>query len=52
MSVKEQLNNQLWAVTSDYSEVLPYLNNPDYRVSNTYHSNGLFDQYYVDVRPF
>jgi hypothetical protein len=47
MSVKEQFNNQLWAVTSDYNEVKPYLNNPNYTVQNTYHSNGLFDKYCI-----
>ena len=47
MSVKEQFFKQSWAVTSDYQEVLPYLNNPNYDVMNTYHSNGLFDQYYI-----
>lgn len=50
MSVKEQFNNQLWAVTSDYNEALPYLDNPNYVVLNTYHTNGLFDQYYIHVR--
>ena len=47
MSVREQLKNQLWAITHDYNEVLPYLNNPTYHVSTTYRSNGLFDAYYI-----
>ena len=50
MSVKEQLHDQLWATTSSYDEALPYLDNPDYNVMNTYHSNGLFDAYYIHVR--
>lgn len=50
MSIKEQFQNQLWAVSSDYSEVLPYLDNPNYMVTNTYHANGLFDQYYIGLR--
>jgi hypothetical protein len=50
MSVKEQFHNQLWAVTSDYEEVLPYLDNPNYNVMNTYHSNGLFDSYYIHCK--
>ena len=50
MSVKEQLHNQLWAVSSDYSEVLPYLDNPLYSVMNTYHTNGLFDRYYIGLK--
>lgn len=49
MSVKEQLKTQLWAVTKDYSEVLPYLKDPAYEVSNTYHFNGLFDSYYITL---
>lgn len=49
MSVKEQFHNQLWATTSDYNEVLPYMNNPMYEVQNTYRDNGLFDQYYISV---
>ena len=50
MSVKEQFQNQLWATTMDYDEVLPYLDNPDYLVMNTYHTNGLFDTYYIGLR--
>ena len=50
MSVKEQFHSQLWATSSNYEEVLPYLNNPEYEVMNTYHSNGLFDKYYVGLR--
>ena len=49
MSVREQFHNNLWATTTDYNEVLPYLNNPNYEVHNTYHANGLFDQYYINV---
>ena len=50
MSVKEQFNKQIWAVTSDYSEVLPYINDPLYTVHNTYHTNGLFDKYYISLK--
>lgn len=50
MSVKEQFHNQLWATSNDYNEVLPYLNNPDYHVANTYHENGLFDKYYIGLK--
>ena len=50
MSVKEQFHNQLWATSKDYDEVLPYLNNPEYDVYNTYHANGLFDTYYIGLR--
>jgi len=50
MTIKEQLHNQLWATSSDYEEALPYLNDPNYNVCNTYHSNGLFDCYYIHVR--
>lgn len=50
MSIKEQLHNKTWATSSDYGEVLPYLNHPDYMVYNTYHSNGLFDVYYVGLK--
>ena len=49
MSVKEQFHNQLWAVTRSYEEALPYLDNPDYNVQNTYHANGLFDAYYIHL---
>jgi hypothetical protein len=50
MSIKEQFQNQLWATSSDYEEVLPYLNDPNYDVVNTYHVNGLFDCYYIGLR--
>ena len=50
MSIKEQFHVQTWATSSDYNEVLPYLNNPNYEVMNTYHSNGLFDMYYIGLR--
>lgn len=50
MSVKEQFHDQLWATTSDYNEVLPYLDDERYMVRNTYHSNGLFDTYYIGLR--
>lgn len=50
MSVREQFHNQLWATTSDYNEVLPYLDNPNYSVTNTYHANGLFDSYYIHCK--
>ena len=50
MSVKEQFMNQLWATTKDYEEALPYLDNPDFSVHNTYHANGLFDTYYIGLR--
>lgn len=49
MSIEEQFKNQLWAVSSNYAEVLPYLNNPMYNVQNTYHTNGLFDSYYIHL---
>ena len=49
MSVQQQLHNRLWATSSNYEEVLPYLNNENYSVSNTYHANGLFDQYYIHI---
>jgi hypothetical protein len=49
MSVKEQFHDKLWAETTSYEEVLPYLDNPDYRVMNTYHQNGLFDKYYIHL---
>ena len=50
MSVKEQFQNQTWATTSDYNEVLPYLNNESYLVVNTFHKNGLFDVYYIGLK--
>ena len=50
MSVSEQFQYNLWATTTDYNEVLPYLNNPNYDVSNTYRSNGLFDSYYIHLK--
>lgn len=50
MSIKEQFQNQFWAVSSSYEEVLPYINNPNYDVSNTYHANGLFDKYYIGLK--
>jgi hypothetical protein len=50
MSVKEQFHNQLWATSSDYEEVLPYLDKQDYIVTNTYHANGLFDCYFIHVK--
>ena len=49
MSVQEQFQRNLWATTKSYEEVLPYLDNPDYNVTNTYRSNGLFDSYYIHV---
>lgn len=49
MSVKEQFHDQLWAVTRDYEEVKPYIDNPAYNVSNTYFRNGLFDSYYIHL---
>ena len=50
MSVKQQLENQVWATSRDYDEVLPYLADDDYMVHNTYHSNGLFDNYFIGLR--
>ena len=50
MTIKEQLHNQTWAVSSDYSEVLPYVGDPNFMVTNTYHGNGLFDTYYVGLK--
>lgn len=50
MSIEEQFHNQTWATSSDYEEVLPYLDNPQYMVMNTYHANGLFDMYYIGLR--
>ena len=50
MTIREQLQNQTWATSSDYEEVLPYFGNPDYMVTNTYHVNGLFDTYYIGLR--
>ena len=49
-TIKEQFMSQTWAVTSDYSEVLPYLDNPNYLVANTFHKNGLFDAYYIGIK--
>jgi hypothetical protein len=49
MSVKEQFFNQLWATTTNYNEVLPYINDERYTVANTYHANGLFDSYYIGL---
>lgn len=48
--IKEQFQNQLWATSQSYEEVLPYLDNPNYSVFNTFHSNGLFDKYYIGLR--
>ena len=50
MSVQEQLHDQTWAMTSDYSEVLPFVNDERYLVTNTFYSNGLFDKYYVGLK--
>ena len=50
MSIKEQLHDQLWATSSDYEEVLPYLNDQSFNVFNTYHANGLFDTYYIHLK--
>lgn len=50
MSVREQLKDQLWATTNDYNEALPYLQDPAFHVTNTYHANGLFDSYYIHLR--
>lgn len=52
MSVKEQLEKRLWASTTDYKEVEPYLDNPSYEVANTYKYNGLFDQYVIEIKTF
>lgn len=49
-SIKEQFQNQTWAISSNYEEVLPYLDNPSYNVYNTYRKNGLFDVYYVALK--
>ena len=49
MTVKEQFQYNLWAVTRNYEEVKPYIGNPNYNVSNTYFSNGLFDSYYIHL---
>ena len=49
-TLKEQFQNQTWGVTSDYSEVLPYIDNPSFFVANTYRKNGLFDVYYVGLK--
>lgn len=50
MSIKEQLHDQTWATSSSYEEVLPFLNDPNYMVTNTFHSDGLFDSYYVALK--
>ena len=50
MSVKQQLENQVWATSRDYDEVLPYLADDDYMVRNAYHANGLFDHYFIGLR--
>ena len=50
MSIKEQLHEQTWATSSDYEEVKPFLNDPNYMVCNTFHSDGLFDMYYVGLK--
>lgn len=50
MSIKEQFMNQLWATSSSYEEILPYLSDERYNVTNTYHANGLFDQYYIHLK--
>lgn len=50
MSIEEQFKDKLWATSTDYNEVLPYLGDPKYLVVNTYHSNGLFDTYYVGLK--
>jgi len=49
MSVKDQLHYRLWATSSNYEEVLPYMDDPKFKVTNTFHSNGLFDTYYIHV---
>ena len=49
MSIKQQFQNQTWATSSNYEEVLPYLSDPYVNVENTYHSNGLFDKYYLSI---
>lgn len=50
MSVKEQFKNQTWATSSSYEEVLPFVGDERYSVCNTYHSNGLFDTYYIHIK--
>ena len=50
MTIKEQLHNQTWAVSSDYSEVLPYVGYTNFMLTKTYHGNGLFDSYYVGLK--
>ena len=50
MSVQEQLHDQTWAMTSDYSEIKPFIGDERYLVTNTFHSNGLFDKYYVGLK--
>ena len=50
MTIREQLHNQTWATSSDYEEVLPYLMDERYLVTNTFHTNGLFDMYYIGLK--
>ena len=50
MSVKEQFQNQTWATSSDYEEVLPFVGDERYMVANSYHANGLFDCYYIGLK--
>ena len=50
MTIKEQFREQLWATSLEYDEVLPYLSDERYFVMNTFHSNGLFDMYYVGLK--
>ena len=42
--------NMTYAVTSNYEEVLPYVDDERYLVANTYHLNGLFDKYYIGLK--
>lgn len=50
MSVKEQFQNQTWATSSNYEEVLPFVGDDRYLVTNSYHANGLFDCYYIGLK--
>ena len=50
MTIKEQLHNQTWATSSNYEEVKPYLGDDRYFVANTFHSDGLFDMYYIGLK--
>ena len=50
MSVKEQFQSQTWATSSNYEEVRPYLGDERYLVANTFHSDGLFDMYYIGLK--